>query len=63
MNNAADRTPFPGLALYSMSKPAPAGMTRGPVRELGPRGITVNLVHPAAYLTGASVDVDGGFTA
>ncbi|MFG2813104.1 3-oxoacyl-ACP reductase family protein [Streptomyces sp. NPDC048410] len=106
-SNVADRAPFPGLALYSMSKTALAGMTKGLARELGPRGITVNLVHPGptdtdtnpadgpnaeaitgltavgryaqaseiaatiahlaspdgAYITGASVHVDGGFTA
>ncbi|MFF8991408.1 SDR family NAD(P)-dependent oxidoreductase [Streptomyces sp. NPDC014983] len=106
-SNIADRAVFPGMALYSMSKTALAGMTKGLARELGPRGITVNLVHPGptdtdanpadgpnaeaiagltalgryarpseiaatvahlasaegGYLTGATVRVDGGFTA
>jgi NAD(P)-dependent dehydrogenase (short-subunit alcohol dehydrogenase family) len=106
-SNVADRAPFPGLALYSMSKTALVGMTKGLARELGPRGITVNLVHPGPtdtdanpadgpnaeaiagltavgryaeaaeiagtiahlasadgrYITGASIHVDGGFTA
>ncbi|MCC3653852.1 3-oxoacyl-ACP reductase FabG [Streptomyces sp. S07_1.15] len=106
-SNIADRAVFPGLALYSMSKTALVGMTKGLARELGPRGITVNLVHPGptdtdtnpadgpnsgtiagftalgryaeaaeiaatvahlaspdgAYITGASIHVDGGFTA
>ncbi|MEV4449973.1 SDR family NAD(P)-dependent oxidoreductase [Streptomyces mirabilis] len=106
-SNVAERTVFPGLALYSMSKTALVGMTKGLARELGPRGITVNLVHPGptdtdanpadgpnaemtagftavgryaeaaeiaatvahlasadgAYITGASIHVDGGFTA
>ncbi|MEU2052083.1 SDR family NAD(P)-dependent oxidoreductase [Streptomyces bungoensis] len=106
-SNVAERAVFPGLALYAMSKTALAGMTRGLARELGPRGITVNLVHPGptdtdtnpadgpnaeaiagftavgryaeaseiaatvahlasaegAYITGASIHVDGGFTA
>jgi 3-oxoacyl-[acyl-carrier protein] reductase len=105
-SNVAERAPFPGLALYAMSKAALAGMTRGLARELGPRGITVNLVSPgptdtdsnpadgpaaaaisavtalgryaapaevaaavahlaapdAAYITGATLAVDGGFT-
>lgn len=36
----------PGLTLYSMSKAAMTGMTRGLARDLGPRGITVNVVQP-----------------
>ncbi len=40
----AERAVFPGLALYSTSKTALIGMTRGLARELGPRGITVNPV-------------------
>ncbi|RKE18377.1 SDR family oxidoreductase [Streptomyces sp. TLI_171] len=106
-SNVAERTPFPGLTLYAMSKSALIGLTKGLARELGPRGITVNLVHPgptdtdanpadgpaaatiasltalgryadpteiaatiahlagpeAAYLTGALIAADGGFTA
>lgn len=37
---------FPGVTLYSMSKAALTGMTRGLARDLGPRGITVNVVQP-----------------
>ncbi|MEU6204660.1 SDR family oxidoreductase [Micromonospora musae] len=105
-SNVGERAVFPGLALYSMSKTALAGLTRGLARELGSRGITVNLVNPgptdtdsnpadgpnaatiagftalgryarpadiaatvahlaapeAGYVTGAVVNVDGGFT-
>lgn len=43
---AADRTGFPGSSAYSMSKAAVAGLTRGMARDLGPRGITVNVVQP-----------------
>ncbi len=42
----AERAPWPGLALYAMSKSALSGLTKGLARELGPRGITVNVVHP-----------------
>lgn len=42
----ADRMPFPGGAVYAMSKAAVAGLTRGLSRDLGPRGITVNTVQP-----------------
>lgn len=37
---------FPGITLYSMTKAAITGMTRGLARDLGPRGITVNVVQP-----------------
>jgi 3-oxoacyl-[acyl-carrier protein] reductase len=47
-SNLAERLPEPGMTLYSMSKSALGGMTRGLARELGPRGITVNLVHPGS---------------
>ena len=102
----AERVPGPGLAAYSMTKAAVAGLTRGMARDLGPRGITVNNVQPGpvntdmnpdegefaefakgvmvtgkygqpsdiagvvsylagpdtGYITGASWNVDGGFT-
>ncbi len=47
-SNLADRVPFAGSVLYSMSKSALSGMTRALARELGPRGITVNLVQPGS---------------
>ncbi|WP_245648759.1 SDR family NAD(P)-dependent oxidoreductase [Sphingomonas sanxanigenens] len=42
----AERVPYPGLTVYSMSKSALLAFTRGLARELGPRNITVNLVQP-----------------
>ncbi|WP_052168932.1 SDR family oxidoreductase [Actinoalloteichus spitiensis] len=42
----ANRTPYPGVTLYSMTKAAVEGMTRGLARDLGERGITVTAVHP-----------------
>ncbi|GAA4250694.1 SDR family oxidoreductase [Dactylosporangium darangshiense] len=106
-SNVAERVPFGGMALYALTKTALTGLTRGLARELGPRGITVNLVHPgptdtdanpadrpeaagiaamtalgryagadevasvvaflagpqAAYVTGASINADGGWAA
>lgn len=98
---------FPTASAYTLTKGAVAGFTRGLVRDLGPKGITVNTVHPgptdsdmnpadgavadfvkpgiavgrygqgsdiaaavaylvseeAAFVTGAELMVDGGFTA
>ena len=42
----AERVPFPGVTVYSMTKSALLAFTRGLARELGPRDITVNLVQP-----------------
>lgn len=102
-----DRVPFPGGAVYAMTKAAVAGLTRGLARDLAPRGITVNTVQPgpvdtdmnpadgpraertkgltalgrygqgdeiaslvaylaspeAAFVTGASLNIDGGYNA
>ena len=48
----ADRVPAPGMTLYAMTKSALTGLTRGLARDLGPRGITVSLVH------GGLIDTD-----
>jgi 3-oxoacyl-[acyl-carrier protein] reductase len=102
----ADLSNFPGSSVYSMTKAAVAAMTRGLARDLGPRGITVNVVQPgptetdmnsdeavhaklrplialgrlgkdsevaslvayiarpeSSFITGAALNVDGGYTA
>jgi 3-oxoacyl-[acyl-carrier protein] reductase len=41
-----ERVPWPGIADYSATKAAVAGYTRGWARDLGPKGITVNVVQP-----------------
>ena len=104
----AERVPLPGQSVYAMSKAALVGLVKGLARDLGPRGITINNVHPgpvdtdlnpagsdfakllldkvmaipryatgdeiaslvaylagpeAAFVTGASLSIDGGFAA
>jgi NAD(P)-dependent dehydrogenase (short-subunit alcohol dehydrogenase family) len=49
-----ERVPFPGITTYAMSKAALTSFTRGLSRELGPAGITVNLVQPGATNTDAN---------
>jgi 3-oxoacyl-[acyl-carrier protein] reductase len=99
--------PFPGGTIYGMSKSALFSFTKGLARDLGSRGITVNMVQPgpidtdgnpasgpageflagltafnrfgtpadvgglvawiaseqASYMTGSTVNIDGGWTA
>jgi len=50
----AERVPFPGVTAYAMSKSALLSFTRGLSRELGPQGITVNLVLPGSTDTDAN---------
>jgi 3-oxoacyl-[acyl-carrier protein] reductase len=45
-SSLATRVTAPGVTLYAMSKAALGGLTRGLARDLGPRGITANVVHP-----------------
>jgi NAD(P)-dependent dehydrogenase (short-subunit alcohol dehydrogenase family) len=49
-----ERVPFQGVTAYAMSKAALTSFTRGLSRELGPNGITVNLVQPGSVNTDAN---------
>lgn len=49
-----DRMPVPGMASYAVSKSALQGLARGLARDLGPRGITVNVVQPGPIDTDAN---------
>lgn len=44
----ASRVPAPGVSVYAMTKTAVNGLTRALARELGPRGITVNVLLPGS---------------
>jgi 3-oxoacyl-[acyl-carrier protein] reductase len=50
-SNFAERVPTPGLSLYAASKAALVGLTKGMARDLGTRGITVNVVQPGSTNT------------
>ncbi|MEU9041575.1 MULTISPECIES: SDR family oxidoreductase [unclassified Kitasatospora] len=65
----AKRVAFPGATLYATSKAALIGLTKALARELGPRGITANLVHPGPIDTdmnpadGPAAEFQAGLTA
>jgi 3-oxoacyl-[acyl-carrier protein] reductase len=50
-SSLAERVLFPGMTPYAMSKSALLAFTRGLARELGPQGITANMILPGAVDT------------
>jgi 3-oxoacyl-[acyl-carrier protein] reductase len=58
----ASRVAFPGIAGYAAAKAAVVGYTKGWARDLGPRGITVNVVQPGPIATDMNPD-SGDFAA
>lgn len=40
------RAPFPGISLYAATKAALEGFAKGVARDVGPKGITANVVEP-----------------
>ncbi|MFI6818632.1 SDR family NAD(P)-dependent oxidoreductase [Nonomuraea sp. NPDC050328] len=68
-SSLVERVPYGGWTLYAMSKSSLVGLTKGLARELGPRGITVNLVHPGSTDTemnpadGPDAEEERAFTA
>ncbi|OAG74282.1 oxidoreductase [Gluconobacter japonicus] len=40
------RAPFPGISLYAATKAALEGFAKGVARDVGPKGITCNVVEP-----------------
>jgi 3-oxoacyl-[acyl-carrier protein] reductase len=57
----ATRASFPGLADYTATKAAIVGYSKGAARDLGPRGITVNVVQPGSIDTDMNPDDDREF--
>jgi 3-oxoacyl-[acyl-carrier protein] reductase len=55
-----ERVSFPGITVYSATKSALESFNRGLARELGSRGITVNLVKPGPIDTDMN-PADGGY--
>ncbi|MFI6500705.1 SDR family NAD(P)-dependent oxidoreductase [Nonomuraea typhae] len=68
-SSLAERVPYAGWTLYSMSKSALIGLTKGLARDLGPLDITANLVHPGSTDTemnpadGPDADSERSYTA
>jgi 3-oxoacyl-[acyl-carrier protein] reductase len=57
----ASRATFPGLADYAATKAAIVGYTKGAARDLGPRGITVNVLQPGSIDTDMNPKDGGAF--
>jgi 3-oxoacyl-[acyl-carrier protein] reductase len=53
-SNIADYAALPTTALYSMVKSGLDGLMKGMARDVGPKGITVNTVHPGPIATDAN---------
>jgi NAD(P)-dependent dehydrogenase (short-subunit alcohol dehydrogenase family) len=56
----ATRATFPGMADYAATKAAIVGYSKGAARDLGPRGITVNVLQPGSIATDLNPE-DGPF--
>lgn len=59
-SNLAEQVPMQGASLYSLSKAALVGFTKGLARDLGVRGITANVIHPGSTNTDMN-PADGPF--
>jgi 3-oxoacyl-[acyl-carrier protein] reductase len=56
----ADRVPYGSLGVYAATKSALTGFNQGLARELGPKGITANIVQPGSIDTDMN-PADGHF--
>ena len=57
----ATRATFPGMADYAATKAAIVGYSKGAARDLGPRGITVNVLQPGSIDTDMNPKDGGDF--
>ncbi|OON41947.1 oxidoreductase [Izhakiella australiensis] len=60
-SSTAERVPQPGLTMYALTKSALLSFTRGLARDLGPKGITVNLLQPGPVDTDMNPASGGEF--
>jgi NAD(P)-dependent dehydrogenase (short-subunit alcohol dehydrogenase family) len=60
-SDIATRASFPGLADYAATKAAIVGYSKGAARDLGPRGITVNVLQPGSIDTDMNPKDGGDF--
>ena len=60
-SNIADYAALPTTAFYAMVKAGLLGLCKGMARDLGPKGITVNSVHPGPIATDANPE-DGQYS-
>jgi 3-oxoacyl-[acyl-carrier protein] reductase len=60
-SNIADYAALPTTGFYSMVKSGLDGLCKGMARDLGPKGITVNTVHPGPIGTDANPE-DGEYS-
>jgi 3-oxoacyl-[acyl-carrier protein] reductase len=60
-SNIADYAALPMTACYAMAKSGLDGLMKGMARDLGPKGITVNTVHPGPIRTDANPE-DGPYS-
>ena len=61
IDESPTRASFPGLADYAATKAAIVGYSKGAARDLGPRGITVNVVQPGSIDTDMNPKDGGDF--
>jgi len=57
-SSLGDRVPFSGVAHYSGTKAAVVGLSEGWPRDLGSKGITIDVVQPGPILLAAALAIE-----